>query len=77
MSNAETEEERQARHLDEDLQQSFPPIYHDMVRVLIKKAVINERHRCAKATLDFASALARDPNEQAKEPLSKPEGPGA
>lgn len=61
----ETDAERQERHLAEDLKQSFPAMYHDLVRVLIKRAVMNERHRCAQAVVDFGRVLMADPATQA------------
>lgn len=56
---AETLEAREARHLTEDLNQSIPPMYHELIRILIQRAVFAEKHRCAKAALDFATTLSQ------------------
>ncbi len=53
----ESDIEREERHLTEDLNQSIPKDYHELIRILIKRAIILEQHRCVRKALEFASSI--------------------
>ncbi len=73
---AETEEEREERHLTEDLNQSFPTQYHALIRILITRAVSAKGHRCARAVLDFATTLSRDTAAETHTAIALAKGSG-